>query len=181
MKKKKIEKDKEENITQNKENKENEKQEKENEEIKEKEEVEKIDEIETKFEWDEGGNSVYLTGSFCNWNQFFLMKKNEEGKYTISLFLPRGFHQYKFKVDNNWTYSKKQPKFEDNGNVNNFIDTTDYDNLNTENDENKNNIKEEKSFKENDKKEIEIEKEIEKIEEKKEEKKKEKVKIGAFA
>ena len=128
------------------------------------------------FEWDEGGNNVYLTGSFCNWEQFFLMKKNEEGKYTISLFLPRGFHQYKFKVDNNWTYSKKQPKFEDNGNVNNFIDTTDYENLKKENDENQNNIKEDLSLKENDNKEKEIQKQKEKIEEKKEEKIKEKEK-----
>ena len=55
------------------------------------------------------------------------MNKNEEGKYSITIPLPRGFHQYKFKVDDVWTYSKKQPKFEDNGNVNNCIDTTDYD------------------------------------------------------
>ena len=35
--------------------------------------------------------------------------------------------KYKFKIDNNWAYSQKQPKFEDNnGNVNNFIDTTNY-------------------------------------------------------
>ena len=26
------------------------------------------------FEWDNGGNSVYLSGSFCNWNQLFIMK-----------------------------------------------------------------------------------------------------------
>jgi 5'-AMP-activated protein kinase regulatory beta subunit len=92
----------------------------------------KKDEIETFFEWDEGGNEVYLTGSFCDWKEFFLMTKNKDGKFTISLPLPRGFHQYKFKIDENWTYSKKQPKFEDNGNVNNFIDTTDFNNLNEE-------------------------------------------------
>ena len=55
------------------------------------------------------------------------MTKNDERKYSITIPLPRGFHQYKFKVDDVWTYSKNQPKFEDNGNVNNFIDTTDYD------------------------------------------------------
>ena len=178
--KEKEEKEKEVKGKDEKQNNEKEKEEKykEREKKNEKEEVEKIDEIETKFEWDEGGNSVYLTGSFCEWKQFFLMKKNEEGKHTITLFLPRGFHQYKFKVDDNWTYSKKQPKFEDNGNVNNFIDTTDYENLNEENNEEKNNIKEEESLiKENDEKEKEIEKEIqiqkEKIEEIKEEKIKE--------
>jgi hypothetical protein len=132
-----------------------------------------VDEIETKFEWDEGGNVVYLTGSFCGWDKFFLMTKNEEGKYSVTLPLPRGFHQYKFKVDDKWTYSKKQPKFEDNGNVNNFIDTTDYDNLNEENNEDDNNTKEEPTNEEKDEQDdIEKSKEedVEKIEKKKEEK-----------
>ena len=57
------------------------------------------------------------------------MIKDNEGIFHLSLSLPRGFHQYKFKVDDNWTYSKTYPKYEDNGNVNNFIDTTDYNNL----------------------------------------------------
>ena len=59
------------------------------------------------------------------WKDFYLMEKNEQGIFYKNLMLPPGFHQYKFKVDNNWAYSKKQPKFEDSsGNVNNFIDTT---------------------------------------------------------
>ena len=90
-------------------------------------------EINTEFYWDEGGNKVYLTGNFCDWKSFYLMKKNEKGIYTITLPLSPGFYQYKFKVDDIWVYSKKQPKFEDNdGNVNNFIDIID-------NDKNKNN------------------------------------------
>jgi hypothetical protein len=86
-------------------------------------------EIRTEFYWDEGGNTIYITGSFCNWEKFLIMEKNEKGIYTKTLMLPPGFYQYKFKVDDNWAYSKKQPKFEDNnGNVNNFIDTTNYEN-----------------------------------------------------
>ena len=94
----------------------------------------KTKEINTEFFWDEGGNNIYLTGSFCDWKEFFLMEKNENGIYHINLMLPPGFHQYKFKIDNTWVYSQKQPKFEDNnGNVNNFIDTTNYmDNNKTE-------------------------------------------------
>ena len=84
-------------------------------------------EIRTEFYWDEGGNVIYITGSFCDWKDFLLMEKNEKGIYAKSLLLPPGFYQYKFKVDDKWAYSKKQPKFEDNnGNVNNFIDTTNY-------------------------------------------------------
>ena len=115
---------------------------------------EKIKEIKTEFFWDEGGNNVYLTGSFCDWKEFFRMEKNENGIYHINLMLPPGFHQYKFKIDNTWVYSKKQPKFEDNnGNVNNFIDTTSYVN---------NNINEEKSPKKKTKEKTKSPKEKEK-------------------
>ena len=103
-------------------------------------------EIRTEFYWDEGGNTIYITGSFCNWEKFLIMEKNEKGIYTKTLMLPPGFYQYKFKVDDNWAYSKKQPKFEDNnGNVNNFIDTTNYENSN----QNKNEEKKVKSNKDN--------------------------------
>lgn len=85
--------------------------------------------IKTEFTWDEGGNIVYITGSFCEWKDHILMKKNQEGIFSTSLMLPPGFYQYKFIIDNNWQFSKKHPKFEDsNGNVNNFIDTTNYEN-----------------------------------------------------
>ena len=84
-----------------------------------------IKEISTEFYWDEGGNTVYITGSFCDWKEFFLMEEKSKGVFKKTIMLLPGFYQYKFKVDNNWAYSKKQPKFEDNnGNVNNFIDTT---------------------------------------------------------
>ena len=84
-----------------------------------------VKEISTEFYWDEGGNTVYITGSFCDWKEFFLMEEKSKGVFKKTIMLLPGFYQYKFKVDNNWAYSKKQPKFEDNnGNVNNFIDTT---------------------------------------------------------
>ena len=54
------------------------------------------------FEWSFKGNSVYLTGSFCNWKEFFLMKKDKNGIFRLVLDLYRGFHQYKFKIDNEW-------------------------------------------------------------------------------
>ncbi len=138
----------------------------------------KNNKIETIFEWDEGGNKVLVTGSFCEWKEFLSMEKNNEGKYSLTLFLPRGFHQYKFIVDDVWTYSKKQPKYEDNGNVNNFIDTTDYDNLEDEKNDELNNTNEEqqqkieKNEKNND--EMKEKKESIEIKEKNEEESKEK-------
>ena len=102
--------------------------------------IKKVEKVETKFEWREGGREVYVSGSFCDWKKFYIMTKDNDGIFHLTLSLPRGFHQYKFKVDDNWTYSKTHPKYEDNGNVNNFIDTTDYNNLNEyeKNNENEN-------------------------------------------
>jgi hypothetical protein len=42
--------------------------------------------VPTRFEWREGGNVIYLTGSFCNWNQKFLMIPNTN-KFEISLVI----------------------------------------------------------------------------------------------
>ena len=84
----------------------------------------KIEKVNTVFEWDEGGKSVYVTGSFCNWKQFFIMTKNEEGVFSLTLNLPRGIHEYKFKVDKEWKCSERSPKHDDGeGNINNYIDT----------------------------------------------------------
>ena len=78
----------------------------------------------TLFEWDNKGISVYLTGSFCDWQQFFLMEKHNEGKFFLTLFLPKGIYQYKFKVDDEWKINDKFPKCQDiNGNINNYMDT----------------------------------------------------------
>ena len=42
--------------------------------------------VQTNFEWKEGGSHIYLTGSFCNWNQKFLMTQNVLGnKFEINL------------------------------------------------------------------------------------------------
>ena len=78
----------------------------------------------TLFEWDNKGINVFITGSFCDWQQFFLMEKDSKGKFFLTLFLPKGIHQYKFKVDDEWKINDKYPKCQDNkGNINNFIDT----------------------------------------------------------
>ena len=85
---------------------------------------EKSDKMPTTFEWDNGGNNVYVTGSFCNWKQFFLMKKNSQGTFLLTLNLPKGNHQYKFKVDNEWKYNDKFPICNNSGNINNYLDTS---------------------------------------------------------
>lgn len=58
------------------------------------------------FEYEYEGNTVYLSGNFCNWNQYFLMQNNQNGKHTLILYLNKGLIQYKFKVNNEWKYNE---------------------------------------------------------------------------
>lgn len=91
--------------------------------MKESKQKEKKERIPVIFEWDSGGNCVYLTGSFCDWNQFYLMHKNEQGKFILILYLTRGKHQYKYKIDDKWKYNEKYPICNNNENINNYLDT----------------------------------------------------------
>ena len=85
----------------------------------------------TLFQWDGDGTNVYLTGSFCDWEKFFVMEKYEDpndkknNKFFLTLFLPKGSYQYKFKIDDRWKCNSNFPTCSDkNGNINNIIDLT---------------------------------------------------------
>lgn len=81
----------------------------------------------TIFRWDGEAMRVYLTGSFCDWHQFFQMEKSQKqnDKFYLTLFLPKGVYQYKFKIDDKWKYNSNFPTCSDkNGNINNVIDLT---------------------------------------------------------
>ena len=87
----------------------------------------------TKIIWSEGGKEIFLTGNFCNWNKFYLMKKDSKDEYFyFILYLPKGLHQFKFKVDGQWKNSSLYPTINNQGNVNNYFDnssSSNYDNL----------------------------------------------------
>ena len=56
------------------------------------------------FQWDEEESEsevVYLTGSFCNWKQFFIMPKIDD-KYSITLPLPKALHKFKFRINEDY-------------------------------------------------------------------------------
>ena len=81
----------------------------------------------TIFQWDGEAVCVYLTGSFCDWHQFFQMEKSQKqkNKFFLILFLPKGVYQYKFKIDDKWKCNSNFPTCSDkNGNVNNILDLT---------------------------------------------------------
>lgn len=83
------------------------------------------DRVLTKFEWREGASMVYVTGSFVNWTQWFIMQKIEDNYFELTLELTRGTHQFKFIVDSVWKYSHHIPVQKDSrGNINNYVDNT---------------------------------------------------------
>jgi hypothetical protein len=110
------------------------------------------------FEWELDGNFVFLSGSFCNWDQFFLMEKQPDGKHVLTLNLKKGFIQYKYKVDNIWKCNDKFPIIDDNGIQNNYIDTTNWE-ISVENTEEAT-TNTETSFKQNDNKSINLSMEL---------------------
>ena len=79
----------------------------------------------TKIIWSEGGKQIYLTGSFCHWDDLYLMKKdNKEEFFYCVLDLPKGFHQFRFKVDGKWKISTIYPQFNVRGKVNNCLNNS---------------------------------------------------------
>jgi len=82
--------------------------------------------VNTVFRWNYGGNEVYVTGTFTNWeNHVKLQKAGNE--FSAILALPKGVHRYKFIVDDEWRFSPDDNNSPDeNGYINNIIDTSDY-------------------------------------------------------
>ena len=78
------------------------------------------------FQWDEEESDseiVYLTGSFCNWKQFFIMPKIDD-KYSITLPLPKALHKFKFRINEDYKLNQKYPIMQDGENKCNYIDTS---------------------------------------------------------
>ena len=76
------------------------------------------------FKWEGEAEKVYLTGSFCDWINFYEMSKNKtKKKFYFTLFLQKGTYQYKFKVDSLWKCNSNYPTcYDENGNMNNYIE-----------------------------------------------------------
>ena len=103
-----------------------------------------------KFYWNEGGNEVFITGSFFEWDKRLKMRKNKNNIFEVELFLPKGKFEFKFIVDGIWRCSSNYQQIKDNrGNSNNFIDNvSDTNNFNEINlNKNVNNLSEENNHK----------------------------------
>ena len=76
------------------------------------------------FKWEkEEKESVYLTGSFCNWKQFFLMPKIDN-IYTVTLPLPKNLYKFKFRINDIFMINQNYPIMKEGESDCNFIDNS---------------------------------------------------------
>lgn len=78
------------------------------------------------FRWEHGGRNVYITGTFNGWSKQCPMHRSGND-FTYIANLTRGKHAYKFVVDDEWRFAPDQLTVADvEGNVNNFVDVSDF-------------------------------------------------------
>mmetsp|Transcript_66047 Transcript_66047/g.157940 ORF Transcript_66047/g.157940 Transcript_66047/m.157940 type:complete len:266 (-) Transcript_66047:72-869(-) len=84
------------------------------------------DKVPVVFTWAHGGQHVSLAASFKGWQEPIPMVRSGN-EFVIVQDVPRGVHQYKFIVDDQWRCAPDQPKTQDGGgNTNNTIDIVNY-------------------------------------------------------
>jgi len=65
----------------------------------------------------EPGHEVFVAGDFNGWKpgEARLKPRGSQGKYTTTLMLEKGVHEYKFVVDGNWQVDPNNPNRVPNG------------------------------------------------------------------
>lgn len=63
----------------------------------------------------EKGHSVYLAGSFNNWDAKQKKLRYASGVYRTSILLPRGQYEYKFVIDDTWCVDPECTEWAPNG------------------------------------------------------------------
>lgn len=62
------------------------------------------------------GHSVFLSGSFNDWNPETAPMKDADGsgRYRCTVCLQAGYYEYKFVVDDEWILDEENPNFAPN-------------------------------------------------------------------
>uniref|UniRef100_A0A0D9WI08 Association with the SNF1 complex (ASC) domain-containing protein n=1 Tax=Leersia perrieri TaxID=77586 RepID=A0A0D9WI08_9ORYZ len=82
--------------------------------------------IPTLITWSQGGNEVFVEGSWDNWQSRRLLERSGKD-YTILLVLPSGVYHYRIIVDGELKYVPELPHVADErGQVTNLLDVHDY-------------------------------------------------------
>jgi len=83
-----------------------------------------VETVPTAFKWSNGGERVFVTGSFNNWQGKIMMHRNEHNpqEFVLVLDIPPGTHQYKFIVDEQWRLNEASPTVQHQGVTNNVVE-----------------------------------------------------------
>ncbi|KAK7684732.1 hypothetical protein QCA50_011973 [Cerrena zonata] len=77
------------------------------------------------IKWVQGGEKVYVTGSFTGWRKMISLAKQTDDSFSITLGLPVGTHRFRFVVDNELRFSDFLPTATDQmGNFVNYAEVT---------------------------------------------------------
>lgn len=77
------------------------------------------------IKWVQGGEKVYVTGSFTGWRKMIGLVRQPDDVFMVTLGLPIGTHRFRFVVDNELRYSDYLPTATDQmGNFVNYIEVT---------------------------------------------------------
>ena len=60
-------------------------------------------------------SEIYVAGSFNGWNPRKNKLAYKNGRYAISLLLPKGRHEYKFVINDVWCIDPECPEWAANG------------------------------------------------------------------
>ncbi|KAK6463538.1 5'-AMP-activated protein kinase beta subunit, interation domain-containing protein [Scheffersomyces coipomensis] len=77
------------------------------------------------IKWVQGGEKVYVTGSFTGWRKMIGLTKQADTSFLITLGLPVGTHRFRFVIDNELRFSDFLPTATDQmGNFVNYVEVT---------------------------------------------------------
>lgn len=77
------------------------------------------------IKWVQGGDKVYVTGSFTGWRKMIGLQKQPDGTMSVTLGLPVGTHRFRFVIDNELRFSDFLPTATDQmGNFVNYVEVT---------------------------------------------------------
>lgn len=77
------------------------------------------------IKWVQGGEKVYVTGSFTGWRKMIGLQKQPDGTHVVTLGLPVGTHRFRFVIDNELRFSDFLPTATDQmGNFVNYVEVT---------------------------------------------------------
>lgn len=75
--------------------------------------------------WVQGGDKVYVTGSFTGWRKMIGLQKQPDNTHVVTLGLPVGTHRFRFVIDNELRFLDFLPTATDQmGNFVNYVEVT---------------------------------------------------------